>query len=636
MIPFAKFSALGVLLAVATAPAQVIKPPQQNPNIYQELGISVPMRDGVRLAADVFRPYAPERLPALLIRTPYNRKSPAMASYRFFARRGYAVVLEDTRGRYASQGVFGEINQEGPDGNDTINWIAEQPWSNGRVGMVGSSYLGIVQWWAAIEDNPHLRAISPVNSGNDEYVDRFYSAGGALKLGHRLLWVSQNFTPPAQVIPQFRSYIFHLPLRTADLPAIGMPSPIWRAALSHPSYDSFWKDLSIRNKLDRVKVPVLSMSGWFDNYAESELDTFRALSRENGEVETWIGPWAHDPGLKFRTVDFGPDANIHIRSKQADWFEQWLDGSAVAHDRPSESPLLHIFVMGPNIWREEREWPLARTRYTPLYLASGGSANSASGDGGLQWQTIRKSKPDSFVYDPKNPAPTIGGAICCDPRILPPGPLDQTPIEQRSDVLVYTSTPVRRNLEVTGPVRVLLYVSTSANDTDFTAKLVDVQPDGTPLIVCDGIQRLRYRLSLEKPVFVKRNTAYQISIDAGVTSYVFMPGHRIRLEISSSNFPRFARNLNSMRPNADEFRIFKARQTVYHELGYPSSVILPIIPHQSNATTMAPATIRRPPIPLPKVNFSPKNSAPATMTKATLNLSIGATRDAGPSCKARK
>ena len=207
-----------------------------------------------------------------------------------------------------------------------------------------------------------------------------------------------------------------------------------------------------------------------------------------------------------------------------------------------------------------------------------GHANTRSGDGTLQWQPVRKSPNDTFTYDPKDPVPTTGGATCCEATIMPPGPLDQSSVETRPDVLVYTSSPLGTELEVTGPVRTVLYVSTSVNDTDFTAKLVDVQPDGKPLLVTDGIQRLRYRLSLDQPVFVKRNTAYQVSVDCGVTSYVFAPGHRIRVEISSSNFPRFDRSLNSPRPNSDETKLTKARQTMYHEKGYPSAIILPLTP----------------------------------------------------------
>jgi predicted acyl esterase len=558
--------------------AQVFRQSPSSPNLQEQLGLLVPMRDSVRLAADVFLPDTTGRWPTLLLRTPYSRKAPGVRSYRFFAERGYAVLIQDVRGRYASQGEFGPTQQQGPDANDTINWISEQSWSNGRVAMVGGSYLGMVQWWAAIQNNPHLFAISPVFSGNDEYLDRFYSPGGALKLGHRLLWLAENFTPPSQVRPLFGSYIYHLPLRTADVPAIGRPLQLWRTPLDHPSYDAYWKSGSVRERLNRISVPVLSIGGWFDNYVESDLDAFSRLSSRGRTIETWIGPWAHNPGLKFPTQDFGPKARIGIRLRQLDWCNRWLRETSRPEKNESSAPLLHIFVMGPNIWREEHEWPLARTQYRPLYLGSKGHANSASGDGVLQWRPVPKAQADAFTYDPKNPVPTTGGAICCDAKVLPPGPLDQTPIENRRDILVYSSPPLKEDIEVTGPVRVVLYAATSANDTDFTAKLVDVQPDGQPLLVTDGIQRLRYRASLNNPVFVKRNTKYQINVDAGVTSYVFAAGHKIRLEVSSSNFPRFDRNLNSTRPNALEAKIVKARQTVFHEKRYPSAVILPIIP----------------------------------------------------------
>jgi putative CocE/NonD family hydrolase len=542
----------------------------------EQLGVSIPMRDGVRLSADVFLPRASGHWPTVLFRTPYNRKGPSGRSYRTFLQRGYAVVIEDVRGRYASQGVFRSIDQEGPDGNDTINWIAAQPWSDTRVAMAGGSYVGMVQWWAAVQGNRHLRAIAPMFSGDDEYLDRFYSTGGAMKLGHRLLWLAENLTPPSHVRPLFSSYINHLPLRSADFASAGIELAVWRTALDHPSYDAYWRSHSIRERAKQVDVPVLSIGGWFDNYAESDLDMFSRLSVAHKPVETWIGPWAHNPFLKFPTRDFGGNAIIPIRSTQADWFDHWAH--AASDPVSNYVPNLHIFVMGSNVWREEHEWPLARTRYTPFYLTSEGHANSGEGDGGLSRLTTRKARPDTFIYDPRNPVPTVGGAICCEPKILPPGPLEQSSVEQRHDVLVYTSDPLGEDVEVTGPVKALLYVSTSANDTDFTAKLVDVDRDGHALAVCDGLQRLRYRLSLEKPVFVKRNAVYQITIDAGVTSYVFAAGHHIRLEVSSSNFPRFDRNLNSSGPNADATKIVKARQTIFHEKDYPSALILPIIP----------------------------------------------------------
>jgi predicted acyl esterase len=541
------------------------------------LAVSVPMRDGVRLTADVYLPSASGRWPALLVRTPYSRHSSAARGYSMFVPRGYAVVVQDLRGRWGSQGTFGLMSQEAPDGNDTINWIASQPWSDGRIAMAGSSYLGLVQWWAAIEGNPHLRAFSPMFSGDDEYTDRYYSEGGALQLGHRLLWLAENFPPtPLGPVP-LNNYITHLPLRTSDVAATGKTLPLWQRALDHPSFDSFWQAQSLRNALNRVSAPVLSFGGWFDEYAESDLDAFGRLAKAHKHVETWIGPWSHNPALHFPTLDFGPEAVIAIRTKQTEWFDRWVKKA----DPPAfeaEPSLLHIFVMGADIWRKEREWPLARTRYTPLYLASEGDANTSSGDGVLSWQSRRKSKADTFTYDPKNPVPTTGGSVCCEPNLFPPGPLDQGTVEERPDVLVYTSPPLSEEIEVTGPVRTILYVSTSANDTDFTAKLVDVEPDGKPLLITDGIQRLRYRLSLSTPVFVKRNQAYQISIDTGVTSYVFGVRHRIRLEVSSSNFPRFDRNLNSTGPNANQIKPLKARQAVLHEKGYPSAIILPIIP----------------------------------------------------------
>ncbi|HEY3939174.1 MAG TPA: CocE/NonD family hydrolase [Bryobacteraceae bacterium] len=566
---------LALLVLGVLAAAQVVKKDAPLPGGVEELGLSVPMRDGVHLAADVFLPSAVGRWPAVLVRTPYGRKSPATRSYRYFLQRGYGLVIEDVRGRYGSQGIFGSIAQEGPDGNDTLNWIAEQPWSNHRVAMAGSSYLGMVQWWAALADNPHLFAIAPMDSGDDEYSDRFYSTGGALQLGHRLLWLAENLTPPSRVPARLDTYIRHLPLRTADIAATGVRLPAWRFALDHPSFDDYWKRLSVRQSLPRIDVPVLSLGGWFDDYAESDLDAFSRLSRQHKTIEAWIGPWGHNPGLRFPDENFGPRAAVGIRAKQADWFDKWLKRTP-ANNAHGDS-LLHIFVMGPDVWREEHEWPLARTRYTPLYLASEGAANSSSGNGALRWQPVRESPADTFTYDPKNPVPTIGGAICCEPKIFPPGPLDQGRVERRPDVLVYTSARLEEELEVTGPVRTILYVSTSVNDTDFTAKLVDVQPDGRPLLVTDGIQRLRYRLSLDKPVFVKRNQAYQISVDTGVTSYVFARGHRIRVEVSSSNFPRFDRNLNSTGPNADQTKMVKAKQTVFHKKGYPSAIILPVI-----------------------------------------------------------
>ncbi len=547
--------------------------------VPQELTVDIPMEDGVRLAADVIFPPEGRRWPVVLVRTPYGRKAKPMLSYRYFRRRGYVVAIEDVRGRYESQGLLTNIQQEGPDGRDTVEWIAQQPWCDGRVVMAGSSYLGITQWWAAVEKPEHLAAISPMSAGDDDYTDRFYSPGGGLQLAHRLSWVAENLTPPGQVRPLFSAYTGHIPLVTADIAATGLVVPIWRTAVAHPSDDTYWRSLSIREKLNQVTAPVLSFGGWFDEFVESDLDAFSRLAARHATIETWIGPWAHNPATRFPTLNFGPGASLPFRLKQSEWFDRWAKKSNESSGVEPGRALLHIFVMGPNVWREEHEWPLARRRMTSLYLASKGHANSNAGDGRLVSQPIRKSGSDQFTYDPRNPVATRGGAVCCDPLLLPPGPLDQSGVEMRPDVLVYTSNPLPNDIEVTGPIRVVLFVSTSANDTDFTAKLVDVEPNGRPLLITDGIQRLRYRLSLAQPIFVRKNQPYEINIDAGVTSYVFAAGHRIRVEISSSNFPRFDRNMNSVKPNAFETKFTKARQTVLHDPKYPSAVLLPVIPN---------------------------------------------------------
>jgi putative CocE/NonD family hydrolase len=557
--------------------------------IDQRLHLRVATRDGVHLDTNVFLPAGAHRLPALLVRTPYGKGSSLFVGYPAFLDHGYAVVTQDVRGRGESEGVFDSLNHEGADGYDTIEWIARQPWSNGRVGMVGGSYLGIVQWEAAVTNNPHLKAICPVVSGDDDYMDRFYSSGGASKLGHRLLWMSENLLAPGFQRPEFPNYIYHLPLRTIDRAATGQTIGFYQQALNHPSYDDFWKKLSVRGRLDRVTTPVFSVGGWYDNYVESDLDAFMALRKKGTPAHILIGPWPHNMSWKGPGFDFGPNSAAPVRRYQIEWLDRWLQPDRV-QDRPADrasaepAPLampevpVRIFVMGRNEWRDEHEWPLARAVNTALYLSSGGHASTLSGDGLLEWIPPRKAAPDRFTYDPKNPVPTRGGALCCDPKTFPWGPMDQRPVEARRDVLVYTTPPLKHDLEVTGRVDAVLYVATSAPDTDFSAKLVDVYPNGETRNLTDGILRLRYRNGLEKPAPGRPGQVYPITIDVGVTSSVFLAGHAIRLEVSSSNFPRFDRNPNTGRPVADDRVLRKAQQTVFHDAQHESHLLLPLIP----------------------------------------------------------
>jgi len=544
------------------------------------LDVAVPMRDGVRLSANVFRPEAAGRYPAILVRTPYGKGSAISPNYAPFVDRGYAVVVQDVRGRYASEGVFRPLEQEPADGDDTLNWIARQPWSDGKIGMLGGSYLGIAQWKVAALNNPHLKAIFPSVSGCDDYLDRFYSPGGAMKLGQRLLWMSENMRAP-RFRPDFGKFVLHLPLRTADVAATGQTSSMFQEAVAHPVYDSFWKSISVREQLDKIRVPVFSVGGWFDNFVESDLEAYQRLRKRSDVHRILIGPWPHNMAAKLDGADFGPDSGVPLRPIQMQWFDQFLKGK----DTPllSQAPV-RVFVMGANRWRDEREWP-PRARRERFYMESRGHANTLSGDGKLDLrapadgvdQSTSAHAPDRFVFDPRDPVPTAGGAVCCNPKVFPWGPKDQRAVEQRRDVLVYTTAPLRRDIEVIGPVRVVLYAATSARDTDFTAKLVDVFPDGRAQNLTDGILRLRYRKSLEKPELARTGEICKLTIDAGVTGNVFQKGHRIRMEISSSNFPRFDRNPNTGDPVADATELHKATQTVYHDARRPSYVLLPVL-----------------------------------------------------------
>lgn len=557
--------ALLALLACATAAAW--------PPAVRQLDAEILTRDGVRLSTNIFRPRANGRFPAILIRTPYGKGADIKPDWQAFVDRGYAVVVQDVRGRFKSEGVFRPLVQEGPDGYDTIQWIARQPWSDGAVGMLGGSYLGIVQWKAALTGNPHLKAIFPWVSGCDDYIDRFYSRGGAFKLGQRLVWMAENLKQPG-FVPNFDKYIPHLPLRTADRAATGRESGFYQAVIEHPAYDGFWRRLSTREQIARVKAAVFSVGGWYDNFVQSDLEAIAALQKLSASHRIVIGPWGHDMKIRTEGADFGPESRVPLRSLQLQWFDRWLkrkDTPATPH-----APV-RLFIMGANRWREEDRWPPAAARMTPFYLDGRGRANTARGDGKLRATPPRRSRTDRFTYDPRNPVPTRGGPACCNYKRLPWGPLDQRPLDSRRDILVYTSGPLDEDLEVTGPVEAVLWVSTSAPDTDFTAKLVDVFPDGRARILTDGILRLRYRESLAKPVAARPGEVYRIVIDAGVTGNLFRKGHRIRLEVSSSNFPRFDRNPNTGTPVAFESQLRPAEQAVYHDPERPSHLLLPVM-----------------------------------------------------------
>lgn len=527
--------------------------------------VKVPMRDGIRLCTNVFRPQPTGRRPTLLTRTPYGKPAEPTPNLRAFLDHGYVVVAQDVRGRFDSEGVFVPVAQEMADGEDTISWIVRQPWSDGQVGMFGGSYPGIAQWRAALSGHPALKAIAPVMAGWDEYTDRYYSEGGAFKPAHRLVWLAENLRPPSLPMPDFRKLVEHHPLRTSDRLATGRSIDFYQAALDHPSYDDYWKALSTRENIDKVKAPVLIFSGWYDNYAASDLAAFRALRDRSRTVRIVVGPYGHNMSEKMHGEELGPDARPPVRTMEVEWFDEWMKKQAP----PAPRPPARLYLTGAETWRNEETWPPSRIFPKAFYLDSRARLSARS---------PHQVHSDHYLYDPAKPVPTVGGAVCCNPRTQPWGPLDQRPIGARPDVLVFQTEPLSADLEATGPVQAVLFVSSSAADTDFAAKLVDVGPDGRERLVCDGLLRLRYRNGLERAELLTPGEVARIVISAGVTSHVFRTGHRIRLAVSSSNFPRFDRNPNTGRPVASETEWRTAQQSVWYGGRRASHLLLPVIP----------------------------------------------------------
>ena len=548
--------------------------------------VKVPMRDGVDLSVDIYSPRGKKGpFPVIFSRTPYNNVGESIESYIFFAQHGYVWVAQDVRGCADSDGVFYPWVNEYNDGYDTIEWIGSQTWCDGNVGMAGGSYVGNVQWQAATMGSRYLKAIVPTVSGNNLHESARY-VGGAFQLGLNTTWsfIIDGGTWPQPVDLYNWEQLFQtLPLK--DIPKVGGKNiPHYQDWLAHPDYDDYWKALAIDEQYEKIKIPVLQIGGYYDLFAEGVLNNFvgmRArggseLARNNQRVI--MGPWIHGTSLTHAgEVDFGMESTLDPKEVELQWFDRWLKNIPNGADK--EAPV-RIFIMGINEWRDENEWPLARTQYTPYYFHSEGSANSLLGDGKLTTDTPSDEPSDEFVYNPAFPVPTSGGCTCCNPEIVPWGAYDQRSIEYRNDVLVYTSEPLEEDLEVTGHVMVKLYASTDGTDTDFTGKLVDVRPDGYAMNLCDGIIRGRYRESTSCQKLLKAGDIYEFSINLWTTGNVFLKGHRIRVEISSSNFPRFDRNPNTGNKFAEDTELRTANQIIFHNEKHPSHIILPVIPRK--------------------------------------------------------
>ena len=541
-----------------------------------ELDQRVRMRDGIELSADVYRPNTAGRYPCVLSRTPYNKNGEgSLKMGRYFAEHGYAFVAMDVRGRGDSDGAFVPYRNDGRDGYDAIEWCAAQPWSTGKVGTIGGSYNGKIQWLTAIEQPPHLAAMIAMVTPSDPFVE--YPTGVPLPMDVSWYYFTWRHVLQNMAAVDWSSIVWHLPLKTMD-DAINRPMPSWKEPFDHTQLDSWWEPERYQNKYDRVQVPVLHISGWYDDEQVGTPLNYIGMStggREGvrKEQKLLMGPWPHaiNSKSKLGDVDFGSAAMIDLNDVWLRWFDAWLKG--VDNGVKAEPPV-RIFVMGDNRWVNEKEWPIARSQFTKYYLTSGGRANSLFGDGSLTTQLPGMEKIDSYTYDPAKPVPFI-----TEPSFAQiGGPDDYRPVERRDDVLVYTSEAVRDDLEVCGPIKVVLYASSSASDTDFTAKLIDVWPDGFAQRLSDGIVRARFRNGMDRPELIESGKVYAYNINAWNTCEVFKRGHRVRLEISSSAFPKYDRNLNTGTPLGTTIDMKTAQQTVYHDAQHPSHVLLPIIP----------------------------------------------------------
>jgi len=571
----------------------------ENYPVKVERGVSVKMRDGVVLRGDIFRPDTEGKFPVLLQRTPYRRAVTWGYDVDFAQRaasHGYVVFLQDVRGRYTSDGEWYPFLHESEDGYDTIEWIAAQPYSDGRVGMFGGSYVGATQLLAAIAHPPHLAGICPIVTASD-YHNGWSYQGGAFEQWFNESWTSglaqetltrqieRTPSPPEEVnvLPLTAYPIFNPNPANVINGSTSTIAPYFLDWLAHPSYDDYWRRWSIEEHYADIRVPALHVAAWYDIFLGGSLRNYIGLKARAASAETrngqhlliTIGGHAGD-GRKIGEVDFGPEAEKFNEGEVTlHWYDSLFKGT---RNEFVTGKAVKIFVMGIDQWRDEDEWPLARAKSTKYFLHSQGQANTGHGNGSLSTLAPGTEPSDEFVYDPAQPVPTIGGPLCCDSDHLAPGPHDQRSVEERDDVLVYSTFPLDHDLEITGPVRLEFFATSSAVDTDFTAKLLDVAPDGTAINLTEGILRARYRDSQVTPAPLIRGQSYLLSIDLWATSNVFCTGHRLRLELSSSNFPRFDRNLNTGKLAANSATWVKATNTILHDKTHPSALILPVVP----------------------------------------------------------
>jgi putative CocE/NonD family hydrolase len=584
------FAPIIVCMALLTTIAAEGVQAAGNYEVVLERNVAAKMRDGVTLRADIYRPKADGKFPVLLVRTPYDKVSETNFGLKG-AARGYVVIAQDVRGRFTSDGEFYVFKNESLDGYDTVEWAAALPYSNGKVGMFGGSYVGATQMLAAIAKPPHLAGICPTVTASN-YHDGWTYQGGAFEQWFNESWsmgLAENTM--RRRVEETNALAGTKTLPLTDFEVLAAPSavgiaPYFKDWLAHPSFDAYWKQWSIEDHYGDIQVPVLSFAAWYDIFLGGSLKNYMRLKTEGGteaakhgqRLVVYVGGHAGGPeNRRIGSVDFGEKLPIDQDEMTLGWYDSIFKG--VANGVEKEKPV-KIFVMGKNQWRDEDDWPLARAKSTKYYLHStGAGASGLTGSGTLSTSAPAEEKADQYVYDPSDAVPTIGGPLCCgQPPPSGNGPQDQRPAEGRADVLVFTAPAFDKDFEVTGPVTLDLYVSTSTVDTDFTGMLVDVWPNGFAQNLTSGILRMRYRNSQEKPELANPGEMYHVTVDLWATSNVFLAGHKLRLEVSSSNFPRFDRNLNTGEIQARGTRMIKTTNMIYHDKAHPSALIVPVVP----------------------------------------------------------
>ena len=536
--------------------------------------VMMPMRDGVRLRTRIWRPATPGRHPVVFTRA-YR---PGFGNdHARFTAAGYVYVGQATRGHDQSEGVMNRFFDDAADGYDGLTWLSQQPWCDGNIVMYGKSYWAMTQWLVAPLQHPNLKAIIPQNM-NPAMWERCYRDRGALQLAHTARRIYDGGGKPAVERCGWERWHRHLPLLTLDTVAGTPPNRMWQEYVSHETYDDYWQAISLSDEqLAKITIPVYLMGGWYDNYPGAILRTFAKLreGRAGDEIRVVVNPSDHINEV-VGDRDFGPDAakdEVGLAIRWLDYVVKGLDTGV------QEEPPVKLFVMGTNTWREECEWPLVRTVFTPYYFHS----SAGAGQGTLSLAAPTSEPPSQYVYDPDDPVPTLGGNHSSPtiPGLIWAGAADQRPIERREDVLVFTTPTLPEDLEVTGPLVVTLYATSSARDTDFVARLLDVYPDGTAYNLSEGIIRARFRESIwAAPKLLEPGKIYPYTIELLPTSNVFLAGHRLRVHVTSSNFPLWDRNPNTGHAQGVDAVLQVAEQTVYHDATHPSHIVLPIIPRK--------------------------------------------------------